>query len=278
MPRMNAALLALAVSAVVAGASFAGQVVLALAVVLCQALLVSGWHQLIGAPDGRTGPAVVLAAGAVSVVLAVFARDEPTMAPMVAVLALALVAAIVGELGRYDSSSGAVVRSLSATVTGCVVSVLSAGLVAERGATLGLPVTVAAVLAAGLAACVAFLPLPPGAADLAVFAAAGGVGVVTGLLVSDLGLLRAVLLCLLAGSFGLIGRRIAASDPVSAPAGVAAEVGAAVPAGRVAARHARQRAQRSARRSSEASLLVGASLPVLVAAPGTYVLGRLLVG
>jgi len=276
---MNAALPVLGVSVVVAGASFAGQAVLALAVVVCQALLASGWHQLLGAPAQWAGPAVVFGAGVSAVACALISRDEPTIAPMVTVLALALVAAFAGELWRYDGGPGNVVHTLSVTVAGSVLSVLGAGLVAERGATLGLPVTVASVLAAGFAAALAYSALPPGALGVA---GAVGVGVATGLLGSDLGLLRAVFVCLLAGSFGLIARRIAAGDLTPAPVTVAAtEAGA--PAGpgfggRGTARAARRRAERASRRQGEAATLVGAALPVLVAAPGTYVLGRLLVG
>jgi len=159
-----------------------------------------------------------------------------------------------------------------------VISVLGAGLVAERGATLGRPVTVAVVLAAGFAASLAFLSLPPAVKDAASLGVAGVVGVLAGLLVPDLGLANALLFCLLAGSFGLIARRIAAGDPLPARVTAPVAAGVSVPAGRAGARRARRQALRSARRDSEASMLVGASLPVLVAGPWTYVLGRLLVG
>jgi hypothetical protein len=48
--------------------------------------------------------------------------------------------------------------------------------------------------------------------------------------------------------------------------------------GRVTGRAARRAAAREARRSGEAILVVGSALPVVLAAPASYVLGRLLVG
>jgi hypothetical protein len=56
------------------------------------------------------------------------------------------------------------------------------------------------------------------------------------------------------------------------------EPATAVVGGRAASRAARRSAARDARRSGEAILVVGSALPVVLAAPASYVLGRLLVG
>ncbi|HVE26014.1 MAG TPA: hypothetical protein VNC22_11440, partial [Sporichthya sp.] len=50
------------------------------------------------------------------------------------------------------------------------------------------------------------------------------------------------------------------------------------PTGRAANRQARRQAARQARRSGEAVLVMASAMPLVLAAPAAYVLGRLLVG
>ena len=78
----------------------------------------------------------------------------------------------------------------------------------------------------------------------------------------------------------ILGRRAATfvAYDVAAEAARAAAAGAPAPTGRAASRQARRQASRQARRSGEAVLVMASAMPVVLAAPAAYVLGRLLVG
>jgi hypothetical protein len=84
-------------------------------------------------------------------------------------------------------------------------------------------------------------------------------------------------LAAVAGVLAVAGRRAAVYVAWDLTHPAAAEPAVAV-GGRAASRAARRSAARDVRRSGEAILVVGSALPLVLAAPASYVLGRLLVG
>lgn len=286
MRGMSPALAALGVSVVVAGAAFAGPIVLGLALLFVLFFFVQGWYGLSGTPPQKGDTVVAFLAGAVAIVGVLRASvDDPSLSPVLVVLGLLPVVTLarVVWLARLLTVMSGVVAVLMVTLAGSVLAALSAGLVAERTATMGREVTMTAVLAAGVAAAAGALRLSDTATDvLAVLLGGVGVGAAAGYLVPELGTTRAVILACFAAVFALAARRIAAPevvtlpDPPAQPAGIRAVLER--PGGRVARREAARAATRAAHRRTEAVRLAGATLPVLLAAPGTYILGRLLVG
>lgn len=227
-----------AVSVAVVVGAAAGQGALLVAVAAAQAMLAYGWYAVLVVPGRVVGAAIVLGAGLAGDVAMVAGDDDPSLGRLAGVLALAALASIVHQLARTDGRHR-ITASLSATVGASALCVLGAALVAERGAVEGRAVTVVVALAAGGAAIAASVPL---AAALAVAA-----------------------------------RRTA--EYLAYDAAHAAAAGPAADSqGRAVDRQARRVATREARRPAGAGMLLGPTLPVVLAAPAAYVLGRLLVG
>jgi hypothetical protein len=266
---VKAPLLVLAVAAVAAGACLAGPVPFAAAVLACQGLLVAGWSAAGLLPSGRSGAAVALGAGAAADALLLPGGTGSSLGPLLAVVAGAVAAALTAHLrvvrraGREGSAS-----SLALTVTVSVLAVLMSALVVERGVASGPEATVAVLLAAGAATAVLVSHLfPQAAAAPGALAAALGVGFAAGRLAADLGVAPAVALCGTAGVASLVAREVVrCTTPVL--------VGAGARPGRAAQRVA----LKEQRRQGKAALLLGGTLPLVLAAPATYVLGRLLAG
>jgi len=318
---VNAPLLTVTVAVVAAGAAAAGQAQLALAVLVCQAMLVAGWCSASALPAQHGGAVVGIGAGLLADALLLLSGlpvpglpvsglpvpgGEASLSPLLAVAAATFPAAVVAQLLRRDGHER-LTASLAATVTVGVLAVLMSTLVAERGATQGRTVTVAVILAAGLAPAVLSLAATPAAAVSherhvhakrvgvpAALGVAAGVGLSAGLLVPELGAARGTLLCLAAGVLALVAHEVvrfaALTGPgesqelmaagIGQPRGGAAGIGQ--PQGRAAGRAAQRAAQRAAtkaaRRQSDSALLLGATLPLALAAPAAYLLGRLFVG
>jgi len=267
-----------AVAVTLAGvlASLIGQTALLVPVLVAQALLVVGWYAVLGVPGRDLGAVLAIAAGFAGDIAMVVRSGDPSLGPLAGVLGPAVAVAIAVQLVRTDGRDR-VTASLTATVSAVVLSLLAATLLAERGATHGQTVTVVAVLATGSATAVLAAPLPPGMAEAPAFAVATVLGTLAGVIAGDMDTGEVALLAAAAGLLAVAGRRAAGyvawdlAHPASA-------VPTAAATGRAAGRAARRSAARDARRSGEAILLVGSALPVVLAAPASYVLGRLLVG
>jgi hypothetical protein len=257
-------------------ASLIGQTALLVPVLIAQGLLAVGWYAVLGVPGRDVGVVLAIGAGFIGDIAMVVRGGDPSLGPLAGVLGSAVAVAIAMQLIRSDGRAR-VTASLTATLSAVVLSLLAATLVAERGATHGQTVTVVAMLATGAATAVLASPLPPAVVEAPAFAAATVLGTLAGVIAGDMDNWEVAVLAATAGLVALAGRRAAVyvawdlSHP--APVEPAVEVG-----GRAASRAARRSAAREARRSGEAILVVGSALPVVLAAPASYVLGRLLVG
>ncbi len=278
IPRGPAAAAAISLLGVVG--SLIGQEGLLLPVLAAQALLAVGLFAVLGVPGAEIGVPLVVVAALVGDIAMIVEGSDPSLAPLAGVLGPALAVALLAQLARRDGR-GQVTASLTATLTALTCALLGAALLAARGTAHGQTVTVVTILAAGAAMAVLTAPIPPAIADLAALPAAVLFGTVGGEIAGDVSLWNNVVLALAAGTLAVAGRRAAAYlayDADAAKHTVPAAGAAEETGGRAAARTARRAAAREARRSGEAVLVVGSALPILLAAPTSYILGRLLVG
>jgi hypothetical protein len=225
--------------AVVLGLAAAGPVgVLVAAVALVQLLVVARWFAALDVSAAARGGAVIGAAAAIGADLVVALRDDRRpLAPVSAVLGLAMLAALVQQLSRRDGRDR-LTASLSTTVSLAAVAALGSCYLGAQSSRDGSAFVVAAVAGAAAAVLAAALPGPEIVGAGAGLVAGVGAGAVVGLL-SDLGPRTGALVGL-----GCV---------------VAAAVTAAV-----------------ARRAVRPDPLVTAGLPLLLAAPVAFVLARLL--
>lgn len=262
--------------------SLIGQEGLLLPVLAAQILLTIGLFAVLGVPGAEIGVPLVAAAALVGDIAMIVEGSDPSLAPLAGVLGPALAVALLAQLARRDGR-GQVTASLTATMTALTCALLGAALLAARGIAHGQTVTVVTILAAGVAMAVLTAPIPPALADIAAVPAAVLVGTLAGSIAGDVRFTHNLTLALAAGTLSLAGRRAAAylaydRDEAKRAAAATAAGGSAESGGRAAARAARRAAAREARRSGEAVLVVGSALPILLAAPTSYILGRLLVG
>ncbi len=265
------ALLAAGLSGLLLLASAAGEWVLAAAVFLVQALLLLAISGIVRVPGARAAAALALVVGGVSCVVVIRADTAPDWGAMAVVLGLAMLGAFAVELGRRDRDQ--LVESLSLTTTAVILAGLLVGWVALRTApdgTVSLGIAAAAVGVAGLVEA-----LPGSRAlirTLAVLVAAGAAALVGGLdVVADaaepinviaVGAFAALLAVV---AFGVVDR--IAEDVVEE----------ALPGGVPAPRGGRRKRRRPGV-GGTAEVLLRASLPLCLAAPVSYVVGRIMVG
>jgi hypothetical protein len=274
---VNASLLAAGVAFTAAGASIAGPVAFAAAILACQILLVAGWSTA-GLPSaGWAGAAVAVTAGGLADALMLPRGAAPSLALVLPVVAGAVAAAMVVHLrlGRSGRSRRGrpkqVTAALATTVTVSVLVVLMSALVAERAATHGRVTTVAVVAAAGIVAAVLSGPsgssgFVPGALTLA-----GGVGLLAGTVAPDVGAGYLLPMCVTAGLFAVVAHEVT-TFTVTGP-------GTGGPgSGRRRGRAAERVAAKADARRHRAGWLLGSTLPLALAAPASYLLGRLLLG
>lgn len=240
---MAVAVTAPALSAAVVLGAVTTPVVLALAVLLVQGLLVAAWHRSLEVP-GAAGGALVAGAAAVAAVALVLADDgDRPLAVLPALLAGAVLAGLGHQLSRRDGRSR-LVASLAATLTLAALAVLAAAAVPAQASEGGAPLVAAAAVPAGLVA-----------AALALRGRAGGPGWL------DLGAVAAIPLFVAVVVLAFTDLRAGAAVAVAVAAGVASWT-ASLLAGRTPA----------------PDPSVAAALPLALAGPVAYVLGRLLVG
>jgi hypothetical protein len=225
--------------AVVLGLAAAGPVgVLVAAVALVQLLVVARWFGALDVSAAARSGALVGAAAAIGADLGVALRDDRRpLTPVTAVLGLAVLAALIQQLTRRDGRDR-LTASMSATVALAAVVGLGSCYLGVQSSRDGTAFVAAGVAAAAVAVVAAALPGPAIVGAAVGLVAGVGAGAVVGGL-SDLG----------PRTGGLVGLGCV----------VAAAVTAAV-----------------ARRAVHPDPLVTAGLPLLLAAPVTFVLARLL--
>ncbi len=164
--------------ALVGLAAFAGTTVLAAAVAFVVLGLALGWGALLGLPHERGTTVVVAVCGWGAAIAAALAVDHSAALGSFAVLVAGCLLLSFGhELVRQDGRAS-LVESVTGTVSGAVLAVLSAGWVlipATRLERAGLIIAVVAVV--GTAAVTA-LPLEPAVLGWVGFAAGSGAGAV----------------------------------------------------------------------------------------------------
>jgi hypothetical protein len=272
-----------------AAASLAGPGPFAVAVLTLQGLLVAGWCHA-GLPVVRRGAEIAVGAGAAAdtLLLARVAAPAlqlpaplagPSVSPLLAVLPAAVAVALAAPLrpGRLiapvandrDTAALAGTAAVAGTVTVAMLAVLMSTLIAERTTSQGRLVTVAVLLATGMASV---QPKRLGvAAAVTALTAAGGAAVLIGWLAPGLGMATALMLCFSAGGLTLVAYQVVSFVTAEELLGSPAQ----------SARHgraARRAAARATRRHDEAVLLLRATLPLALTAPAAYLLSRLLVG
>ncbi|MCF6524159.1 hypothetical protein HOY81_13810 [Streptomyces sp. JJ36] len=212
--------------------------VTACAVVLLQALTAAGWYRLNGMWPARQGIALAFLSG-VATDAALLATDRG-QAPTVMLATLGVWCVLVPALQlRNHASPDERLYALTAALAASALTVLAAGhLAAVPWSAATLTVGAAAVAAATL---VRALPLPPFAGPAAALLAAAGAGYATGLPAGSAGD-EGALTGLAAGACALLGLRVASYD----------------------------------RPSRFVHLTAGVALPLTLAAPAVYVLGRAL--
>lgn len=237
---MIAALAAGLAAALVLGA-VAAPAVLMLSLMLVQGVVVSRWFAALQVPGGEGGVVVAGLAGLAADLLVLLRDERRPLAPVGAVLGVTLLAALLHQLLRRDGRER-VTSSVGATTTLAVLVVLATGhlgaILSEGGAALA----VVAALAAGVVVVLDAVPLPvPRPARSAVALVVGtSLGVAVGA-AGELG----------AGTGALVGLGCAVTAAV---------------------------ATILARRTPQPEPFVSAGLPLLLAGPVAFLLGRLLIG
>lgn len=237
------AAVALALGAAIVLGAVTGQAVLLVAVVLAQGLVVAGWHRCLGVPGVRGGVAVGAVAALSSDGLVLAEAGDRPLSAVPAVLALAVAAGLVHQLARRDGRDR-LNASLSATVSLAALATLGSTFLAAAQAQDGESLVCVAAVSAALvvAGRVARQRLrAPSGADLAVVVAAGA-----------------------AAALGVVALGDLSAGPAFAVAATSGVVAWA--------------ATLFVARSAAPDVGVGAALPVVLAGPVAYVLGRLLVG
>ncbi|WP_407699109.1 hypothetical protein [Streptomyces alkaliterrae] len=234
-PGLQPAALTAALALLLAGTAQLGRPALTVAVVLLQAVTAAGWYRLNGMWPARQGIALAFLAGATADVLLLVAPRDQAATAVVGGLGIWILLVLVLQL-RNHSGPDERLYALTAAVGATVVTVLAAGyLAAEPVSTDAVVVGAFAVAAAVLARA---LPLPgPLSLPVALLAGAGA-GVAGGGL-TGLGT-PAVLVGAVAGGCALVGLRVASYDWPS----------------------------------RFVHMTAGVALPLALAAPAVYVLGR----
>jgi hypothetical protein len=276
-PALSGVVAATGIASTAVVAALIGQVALVLPVLAAQVLLVLGWYSVIGVPGWELGAVLAVGCGLVGDVAMVVRGDDPSLGPLAGVLGPGLLGAIAVQLLRRDGRAR-LTASVTAASTAAVLSVLGATLVAERGSTHGRTVTVVAVLAAGVATAVLAFPMRAELAEALAVPTAVLVATAIAGPVGDLDFWHVLVIALAAAVLALAGRRAAAFAAYDLAHRSLLPGAEGHGGGRVAGRAARRAAAREARRTGEAILVLGSALPFVLAAPASYVLGRLLVG
>ena len=227
--------------------------VLAAAVAITSLLLAAGWAHLLALPTPR-GSTAVLAATALAAAVVVAAtapgrEDDGPLASVPTTMAVALLAAFAHQLLRQDGRPR-LVESVSCVVAGQAVAVGAAAWIAAPLTSAGPLLVVAAAAAVAIAAAVCSGPWPLRAAGpLSVL-----LGAAAGWVVASLG-----------GGQAGTGAEVLAGSLAGAGAGAVVAVWRTFAAPLPPLR-------------TRPAALAAAAAPVALCGPGTYVVGRLLLG
>ncbi|AXK34492.1 hypothetical protein DVA86_19425 [Streptomyces armeniacus] len=237
-PGLQPAAVTAVLALLLAGTAPLPRAVLAVAVVLLQAVTAAGWFRLNGMWPARQGIALAFLAGVTADVALLAAGREHTGTALVGTLGIWCVLAIVLQL-RNHSSPDERLYALTAAFTATGLTVVAAGHLAIAPTSTD-AVTVGAA-AVGVAVLARALPLPPFVSPAVALLAAAGAGIAAGRL-TDMGN-EGALLGLAAGVCALTGLRVASYDFPS----------------------------------RFVHMTAGVALPLTLAAPAVYLLGRALV-
>lgn len=246
------------VSGAVAAAAAGGRAALICAVVVVQAMLAAGWLRAAAIPGAAGAAVVVVVAAAAADGYAARDSAEP-LAPVAGVVAVAFLATLLLQLAQRGRTR--VTESLAVTMTGVLLVVLAAHLVAVLGGAGESAAAVLVALAAGAAVLAGRLvdevaPRQRPAGEVR----RGWPGLLAGLV-------AAAAAGMLAGGNGALG----------AGSGVVIGIAVGVAATLAEVGVEQMATGLSADRRRSAVLLLGAVLPLVVAAPVGYAVTRLLV-
>ncbi|MET7299734.1 hypothetical protein [Embleya sp. NPDC005575] len=244
-PGMLPALCTVGLAAVLAVTAVAGKPALVLGVAFLQVLTAVGWFRLNGMWPARQGIALVVVA-AFGTDIAVYAKGEQGLASVPAVLAGTLLVMLALQ-ARSGARPGELLPALTVTtsaalITAFDVAYLVAGELHDGPIDAGAAV-VSAALAAGVATLVRAVPLPPAVAPIPSWLLGTAAGAAAGIALGG-DAPYAALLGAAASALGLLGRRVAGYDHPS----------------------------------RFVHFTAGVSLPLALAAPAAYLLGRVMIG
>jgi hypothetical protein len=230
------ALLTVCLAALLAGTAALPTPVLAVAVVLLQAVTAAGWFRLNGMWPARQGIALAFLGGVAADVALLVADRGSAAAVLLGTLGVWCLLVLVLQL-RNHSSPDERLYALTATLTSSALAVLASGYLAAAPVSADVATVTAAC--AGVATLVHALPLPRYVSPVVALLAAAGAGLGAGQL-SGLGTGAAVACGAVAGGCALIGVRVASYDFPSRfvhfTAGVALPLALASPAAYALAR------------------------------------------
>ncbi|WP_269858444.1 hypothetical protein [Streptomyces sp. RPT161] len=208
-PGIQPALLTAVLAALTAAGAALGSPALAVAAVLLQAVTAAGWFRLNGMWPARQGIALAFLAGLAADVGLLAAPADQAPAVILGTLGVWVLLILVQQM-RHRGSADERLASLTATAASTALTVLAAGYLAVDGKVGGHPVVVGAV-AVAVAAVARALPLPSVVSVAVAVLAAAGSGVATDRL-TGMGTTSAVLIAVAAGVCALIGLRVASYD------------------------------------------------------------------
>ncbi|MFI1384739.1 hypothetical protein [Embleya sp. NPDC020886] len=244
-PGLLPGLCTVGLAGVLAVTAIAGKPALALGVVFLQVLTAAGWFRLNGMWPARQGIALVVLA-ALATDVAVYAKGEQGLASVPAVLAGTLLVMLALQ-ARGGARPGELLPALTVTTSAALITAFDVAYLVA-GELHGGPIdagtaVVAAVFAAGVATLVRAMPLPPAVAPIPSWLLGTGAGAIVAIKLGG-DTQYAVLLGAAAAALGLLGRRVAGYDHPS----------------------------------RFVHFTAGVSLPLALAAPAAYLLGRVMIG
>jgi hypothetical protein len=241
-PGIQPAALTAALGLLMAGGAALGKPGLAVVLVVLQAVTAAGWFRLNGMWPARQGIALAFLSGVTADIGLLIAGGKHGPEVLVGTLGVWLLFVLVLQL-RHHGSADERMSSLTATSASTLLTVLAAGYLATATSDAGSDPVVVGAIAVALAAVVRALPLPGAASVVVAVLAAAATGFATGPATGMSGG-DAVLLAAACGVCALIGLRVASYDFPS----------------------------------RFVHFTAGVALPLTIAAPAVYVLGRALTG
>lgn len=241
-PGMRPAVLTAALALLLAGGAAIGRPALAVPLVLLQAVTAAGWFRLNGMWPARQGIALAFLAGVTADVALLATEAAYGPAVLIGTLGVWLLLVLVLQL-RHRGSAEERLSSLTATAASTLMTVLAAGYLAAAANPAGGDPVVVGALAVAVATVARGLQGKGVATLVVALLAAAGTGFATAQ-ATGLTSFSGALIGIAAGSAALVGLRIASYDFPS----------------------------------RFVHFTAGLALPLTVAAPVVYVLGRALVG